>query len=91
VPPVEQNKPLGEGYFLTSQIQRFNTHIRATAAAKNLPLQDIYLALANAQGYMPAGGTTDGVHFVRAKQVDYFDRLQSGVTAALAKEGKTCP
>lgn len=91
IPPVEQGKPLGEGYFLTSQIQRFNSHIRATAQQRGLALKDIYALWANAQGFAAPGSTTDGVHHTRAKQVAYYYQLEDAIRTMRASLGLTCP
>jgi hypothetical protein len=38
--PVEKRGSLGDAYFDSDAIRRFNTHIRAAAATRNLPLVD---------------------------------------------------
>lgn len=91
IPPVEQNKPLGEGYFLTSQIQRFNSHIRALAASRGLILKDIYMLWANSQGFAAAGSTVDGVHHTRTKQVAYYYQLEDAIRTMRSAVGLSCP
>ncbi|WMW66673.1 SGNH/GDSL hydrolase family protein [Nitratidesulfovibrio liaohensis] len=91
IPPVEQNKPLGEGYFLTSQIQRYNAHIRLTAQQRGLALKDLYALWANTQGFAASGSTTDGVHHTRAKQVAYYYQLEDAIRTMRATLGLTCP
>ena len=91
IPPVEKGKQLGEGYFLTTRIQRFNAHIRSLAKQRNLPLQDVYAMWANAQGFAPSGTTTDGVHFTHDRQAAYYEQLEDAVRAMRKPLGMTCP
>lgn len=90
VPPVEQGKSLGEGYFSTAQIRRFNTHIRTLARVRGIELIDVYAMWSGPDGYAPRDTTIDGVHFSYSRQLDYFAQIKNAVLSARASLGQPC-
>jgi lysophospholipase L1-like esterase len=80
--PVEQNKPLGAGYFDVSAIQYYNNvGPRFASSAWALPLVDVWNEYSQG-GYMPSGNTLDGVHptsgFYTFLQNDIINIIQQG-------------
>jgi hypothetical protein len=93
--PVEQNGSLGDAYFDSDAIRGFNTHIRAAAAARNLPLVDAYQNWVGADGFMHPGWSIDGVHPYGApvsspRHVLYY-HLIDATRQARARLGRGCP
>lgn len=61
--PVSAAKSSSSDTFNMTRITEYNTALRQLAADKSCYYMDLVDALAGEDGYLPAGETTDGVHF----------------------------
>lgn len=87
--PMEPDKPLGADYFDQEALLRIVAHIRMVATNYGFVLNDQF-AQHSVNGYMPTGGTQDGVHpsattFAKAR----LSREQA-IRAAWRKRGISC-
>lgn len=89
VMPVEQGKPLGDLYFDPARIVAMNAHIAAVAANYDAVYRDVWSAF-QVNGFMPPGGTVDGVHPSRDTYVTLHGMIQADLTTAWARRGKPC-
>jgi lysophospholipase L1-like esterase len=82
--PVEDNRPLGTGYFSQTMNLRLNERIRQLAGEEEAVLIDAY-ARFDALGTMPVGATVDGVHLTARSAQVLKGELERGVAAAEAR------
>ena len=92
IAPIEQGKPLGDGYFDNNAILQMNAHLRVLANAyrQGAVLNDQHPALADPDGFAPRGMTTDGVHHTGATQREVFRLREAAIKAAWLKRGIRC-
>jgi len=64
--PVEKFQPWGDQLFFVEHINTINAIIRRLAKEQGYCLIDMHAHFADKDGFMPPGGTTDGVHLTGA-------------------------
>lgn len=75
--PVVPEKTWSERVFSVGNIQAANAALRELAKEKNVTLVDTYYAFADANGRMPDGMTSDGVHLYAKNYAIWCDYLRT--------------
>lgn len=91
VSPVTKAKSDSGGSFTRENVLRFNEQIMKLSADKKCYYVDIYTALADENGYLPAEGSTDGVHLKRAYYEKWADYLRTHTITELGLEEVDVP
>ncbi len=77
VTPVSRNKSAGSSSVNIDLVRSFNEMLYDVAAAEGVWYLDVYAALADDEGYLPADVTPDGVHFSPSYYERWLDLLKT--------------
>ncbi len=77
ITPVSEAKSNSSSTFNMTRINEYNTALRQLAADKGCYYMDLVSALAGSDGYLPAGETTDGVHFSAKVYQTWLDYVKT--------------
>jgi lysophospholipase L1-like esterase len=64
--PVSREKSEGDAIYNNANVRKFNGWIQEVAAAEGVTYLDVASAVSDAQGDLPEGGSTDGVHLSKS-------------------------
>ena len=84
--PVTKSRSSSSDTFTMKRVTAYNEALRALAEERECYFVDLVDALADDSGYLPAAGSTDGVHLTPDKYVQWSDYLRTHYAPADAPQ-----